>query len=81
MRQAYANVQKLLVQYGATMDNVVEDVLFVTDMDAAMAVAGKVRQEFFGESVPSASTIIQIQRLARPEWMIEIRCVTAKCGP
>ena len=35
MRQAYANIEKVLTQYGATMDNVVDEVLFVTDMDAA----------------------------------------------
>ncbi len=34
MRQAYTNIQKLLAQYGATMDNVVDEVLFVTDMDS-----------------------------------------------
>ena len=75
MRQAYANAKKMLAQYGATIDNVIEDVLFVTDMDAAMAVLGKVRQEVFSGIVPSASTIVQIQRLAFPELMIEIKCV------
>ena len=32
MRQTYANIQKVLSQYGATMDNIVDEVLFVTDM-------------------------------------------------
>src|SRR5262245_26089452 len=40
MRQTYANAQKLLQQFGATLDHVVEEVLYVTDMDAAFAVAG-----------------------------------------
>lgn len=75
MRQAYANVKKVLAQYGATMDNVVEDVLFVTDMDAAFAAACKVRQEVFPGPVLPASTIVQIQRLALPELMIEIKCI------
>ena len=35
MRQAYANIEKVLAQYGATMGNIVDEVLFVTDMDAA----------------------------------------------
>jgi enamine deaminase RidA (YjgF/YER057c/UK114 family) len=42
MRQAYANVQKVLTQYGATMANVVDEVLFVTNMEAAFAAAVKV---------------------------------------
>ncbi|MBI3301451.1 MAG: RidA family protein [Deltaproteobacteria bacterium] len=73
MRQAYTNLKKVLTQSGATIENVVEEVLFVTDMDAAMAVLGKVRQELFAGTVPSATTIVQIQRLAFPELMIEIR--------
>jgi enamine deaminase RidA (YjgF/YER057c/UK114 family) len=32
MRQTYANAKKILSQFGATLENVVEEVLFVTDM-------------------------------------------------
>jgi enamine deaminase RidA (YjgF/YER057c/UK114 family) len=75
MRQAYENIQKLLTQYGATLKNVVDEILFVTDMDAAFAAAVKCRQEIFSGTPVIASTIVQIQRLAFPELMIEIRCV------
>jgi enamine deaminase RidA (YjgF/YER057c/UK114 family) len=44
MAQSYANIQKVLANYGATMDNIVEEVVYVTDMDAAFAVMGKVRK-------------------------------------
>src|SRR5918999_550388 len=80
MRQAYANIQKVLAQYGATMDNVVDEVLFVTDMDTAFAAAVKCRQEVFSGTPVVASTIVQIQRLAFPELLIEIRCI-AKLEP
>lgn len=40
MRQTYVNAKKLLAQYGATLDNVVEEVLYVTDMDTAFVAAG-----------------------------------------
>ena len=75
MRQAYANIKKVLAKYGATMDNLVDEVLFVTDMDAAFAAAVKCRQDVFSRTPVVASTIVQIQRLAFPELMIEIRCV------
>jgi enamine deaminase RidA (YjgF/YER057c/UK114 family) len=74
MRQAYANIEKVLAQYGATMDNVVDEVLFVTDMDAAFAARVKCKQEVFSGKPLLASTIVQIQRLAFPELMVEIRC-------
>jgi 2-iminobutanoate/2-iminopropanoate deaminase len=75
MRQAYTNIQKLLAQYWATIDNVVDEVLFVTDMDAAFAAAVKCRPEIFSGTPAVESTIVQILRLAFPELMIEIRCV------
>jgi 2-iminobutanoate/2-iminopropanoate deaminase len=75
MRQAYANVKKVLAQYGATIDNIVDEMLFVTDMDAAFAARVKCRQEVFLGKPVLASTIVQIQRLAFPELMVEIRCI------
>ena len=75
MRQAYANVEKVLAHYGVTMDAIVDEVLFVKDMEAAFAARVKWRQETF-RGVPAwASTIVQIQRLAFPEFLIEIKCI------
>ena len=75
MRQAYANIKKVLAEYGATMDNVVDEILFVTDMDTAFAAAVKCRREVFSGTPIAASTIVQIQRLAFQDLMIEIKCV------
>jgi 2-iminobutanoate/2-iminopropanoate deaminase len=75
MRQAYSNIHKVLAQYGATMDNIVDETLFVTDMDSAFAAAIKCRNEVFFGAPVVASTIVQIQRLAFPDLMIEIKCV------
>jgi 2-iminobutanoate/2-iminopropanoate deaminase len=75
MRQAYSNIQKVLAQYGATMDNIVDETLFVTDMNTAFAAAVKCREDIFFGTPVVASTIVQIQRLAFPELMMEIKCV------
>jgi enamine deaminase RidA (YjgF/YER057c/UK114 family) len=75
MRQAYANIQKMRAEYRATMANIVDEVLFVTDMEAAFSAAVKCRREIFSGTPVVASTIVQIQRLAFPELMIEIKCV------
>jgi len=74
MRAAYANIGKVLAQYGVTMDNVVDEILFVTDMDTAYAARVKIKQEVFSGSPVLASTIVQIQRLGSQQ-MIEIRCI------
>jgi 2-iminobutanoate/2-iminopropanoate deaminase len=75
MRQAYANIEKVLAQYGATMDNIVDEILFVTDINAAFTARVKCRQEVFSGNPVLASTIVQIQCLAFPELLVEIRCI------
>jgi 2-iminobutanoate/2-iminopropanoate deaminase len=75
MRQAWANVEKVLAQYGATIDNIVDELVFVTDMEAAFAAAVKIRPVVFRGRPVVTSTLIQIQRLAFPELMIEIKCI------
>lgn len=76
MRQTYVNAEKILRHYDATLDNVVEEVLYVTDMDAAFAVAGKVRKEAYNSEKPEvASTILVTPRLALPPQLIEIKFI------
>lgn len=73
MRTTYANAAKLLAQFGASLDNVVEETLFVLDVDAAFAVAAKVRGETYDVARPQvASNLIGVTRLAFPEQLIEI---------
>jgi enamine deaminase RidA (YjgF/YER057c/UK114 family) len=76
MRQTYANAKKILSEFGATIDNVVEEVVYVTDMDKAMDVAGAVRKEAYGSEKPQvASTIFVTPRLAFPAQLIEIKFI------
>lgn len=76
MQQTYGNAKKLLEQYGATLDHVVEEVLYVTDMDSAFAVAGTVRKRAYGSEQPNvASSILVTPRLAFPEQLIEIKFI------
>ena len=75
MGQSYANIEKVLASYGATMDDIVEEVVYVTDMDAAFAVAGAVRKEAYGGRPVVASTILVTPRLAFPDQLIEIKVI------
>ncbi len=73
MRVTYANAAKLLAHFGATLDNVVEETLYVLDVDEAFAAAGKVRKEAYATARPQcASNLIGVSRLAFPEQLIEI---------
>jgi enamine deaminase RidA (YjgF/YER057c/UK114 family) len=73
MRVTYANAAKILARFGATLDHVVEETLYVLDVDTAFAVAGKVRKEAYATARPQcASNLIGVARLAFPEQLIEI---------
>ena len=74
MRTTYANAAKLLARFGAGLQHVVEEVLYVTDMDAAFSAAGPVRKKAYGSERPAvASTIVTTSRLALPTQLIEIK--------
>lgn len=73
MRVTYANAATILAKFGATLDHVVEETLYVLDVDEAFAVAGKVRKEAYAKARPQcASNLIGVSRLAFPEQLIEI---------
>lgn len=73
MRQTYANAVELLARFGATLDDVVEETLFVLDVPAAFAAAGKVRKEVYGTEMPAvASNLIGVTQLAFAEQLVEV---------
>ena len=81
MRAAYANAATVLAEFGATLDDVVQETLFVIDVPSAFAAATKVRKEAYGDDLPPvASNIIGVKSLAFPEQLIEIsfRAVAGK---
>ena len=76
MRQTYLNAEELLRRFGASLDDVVEEVLYVLDIDAAFAVAGPVRKAAYRREDPQvASTLVGVTRLAFPEQLLEIKFV------
>lgn len=82
-RQAYANIEHVLSRFGATMDNVVDETWYVTDIGATMgnvAELFKIRAEAFGKNPEVAQTMIQVSGLVMPELMIEIKCVARVAG-
>jgi enamine deaminase RidA (YjgF/YER057c/UK114 family) len=73
VRQTYLNAIELLGEFGATLDDVVEETLYVLDVDAAFAAASKVRKEMYGTDRPQcASNLIGTTRLAFPEQLVEV---------
>jgi 2-iminobutanoate/2-iminopropanoate deaminase len=73
--QVFKNLQSALEAAGAKFSDVVKMNTYITDMDQAPAVR-EVRARYFGDTTP-ASTLVQVVRLARPEFLLEIEVIAA----
>lgn len=74
-RQAIKNIENSLIAAGATLKDIVQVMVFTTDM-RLFKESCESRMEFFKDSLPT-STTIEIQHLTEPHLMIEIQAVAA----
>jgi hypothetical protein len=65
----------VLEHFGGGFANVVEEVLYVLDMDSAFAAGRQVREAFYGKAPGVACTMLVTPRLEFPEQLIEIKFV------
>ena len=72
-RQILENIRNVLSSVGGTMADIAKVTVFVTDMSVLMEIH-EVRAEFFDPPYP-ASSPVEVSRLVRPEYMIEIEAV------
>ncbi len=74
-RQVFDNLRIALEAGGATFDNVVKMTTFIVNFDRAL-VPGlfAIRADYIGEKTP-ATTLLGVQALARPEYLLEIEAI------
>ncbi|EED31150.1 putative translation initiation inhibitor,yjgFfamily [gamma proteobacterium NOR5-3] len=75
---AYANIASVLAEFGATMDNIVDETFLVTDVTEAMTNLEAIfaaRQQAYGQRPDVTQTLIGVAALLLPELKIEIKCV------
>ena len=76
MRSALARLMKLLADQGASMADVVKMNTYIVDYGPeSLQVFRGVRKELMGETDMPASTLVGVQALGLPEWLIEIEAV------
>jgi len=73
VRQALENLKAVLASEGADFSHVVKINIFTTDIEAFRGAADVRRSYFDGH--PPASTLVQIERLARPVFLVEIEAI------
>jgi len=70
MKNAYADLDKVLQHYGYTFDDVVVENVYTTDMAKFLEVSGY-RNSIYTKQFPTG-TWLEVKGLALPEFMIEI---------
>jgi 2-iminobutanoate/2-iminopropanoate deaminase len=70
MKNAYADLEKVLQHYGHTFDDVIVEDVFTTDMAKFLEVAAY-RNSIYTKQFPTG-TWLEVKGLALPEFLIEI---------
>jgi 2-iminobutanoate/2-iminopropanoate deaminase len=73
-RLVFKMIERILKESGATLDDVVKSIIYLTDMND-FDIISPIREEYLKNSLP-ASTMIEVNRLTREGSKIEVE-VTA----
>jgi reactive intermediate/imine deaminase len=72
--QVYGNLKKVLEDAGGTMGNIVMLNIYCTDIERFDKQTRGLRKKYFGDYYP-AITAVEVKRLYRPDFMIEVEAV------
>ena len=74
----YENIIKILDHFGGTLENVVDETWFVTDIDECMENVSEIfaeREKIYGCKPEVSQTLIGVNALVQPNLKIEIKCI------
>jgi 2-iminobutanoate/2-iminopropanoate deaminase len=72
--QVYGNLKKVLEDAGGNMTNIVMLNIYCTDIERFDKETRGLRKKYFGDYYP-AVTAVEVKRLYRPDFMIEVEAV------
>ena len=74
----YENILKILDHFGGTLENVVDETWFVTDIDECMENVSEIfaeREKIYGRKPEVSQTLIGVNALVQPNLKVEIKCI------
>lgn len=75
-RQALANIKSVLDSQGVGPEAVLRLRTFIVNYDVSMLeTIGPELAAFYGDAVPASNTVVGVQALAMPEFLIEIEAI------
>ena len=78
MENCYRHIQNVLNEFGASLDNVIDETWFVTDVEDCMDNVGEIfqaRERIYGCKPEVSQTLIGTTALVAPSYKIEIKCM------
>ena len=78
MENCYKNIQNVLNEFGASLENIIDETWFVTDIDECMGQVEALfdeRQQRYGKIPEVSQTLVQVAGLVDPSFKIEIKCI------
>ena len=78
MIMCYENILKILDHFGGTLENVVDETWFVTDIEECMENVSEIfaeREKIYGCKPEVSQTLIGVNALVQPNLKIEIKCI------
>ena len=78
MINCYTNIKNVLSEFGATLDNVIDETWFVTDVDKCMENISDIfdeRENIYGCKPEVSQTLIGISALVQPQYKLEIKVI------
>ena len=80
MENCYRNIQNVLKEFGASLENIVDETWFVTDMQECMDDVGEIfeaRERIYGCKPEVSQTLVGTPALVSSEYKIEIKCIAS----
>ena len=78
MTLCYENIKNVLKEFDATLDNVIDETWFVTDVEECMQNVTEIfseREKIYGCKPEVSQTLIGTSALVQPNLKIEIKCI------
>ena len=74
----YENIKNVLKKFNASLDNVIDETWFVTDVEDCMNNVGDIfaeRERIYGCKPEVSQTLVGTSALVQPNLKIEIKCI------
>ena len=78
MENCYKNIETILKEFNATLDNIIDETWFVTDIEECMNNVSEIfdsRKKIYKCKPEVSQTLIGVSALVDPKYKIEIKCI------